>query len=89
MRWFRCLVQGVNLPGSVIQRSGDVGFYVTRFVAATHATEAEAVARRGLEEELVDYRSALSPSLEEVEEVPAAEVPSVSPGFTWYPMERD
>ena len=44
MAWFKCFIRGENFPGELVQEPGLVGFYVTRFVEATSAEEAESVA---------------------------------------------
>ena len=48
MAWFRCFIRGEDFPGQVVGESGPVGFYVTRFVEAADAREAEAIAFRSL-----------------------------------------
>jgi hypothetical protein len=94
--WFRCLVRGENFPGEVIDQAGPVGFYVTRFIEATSADDAES---RVLEALRKDPRLALPANLkpagntrvyfEETGEVAADQVLSVEQGFAWYPMGPD
>ena len=94
MTWFRCFVHGENFPGQLIGEAGPVGFYVTRFVEAADAGDAEAAALRALRAE---PRLAPPPGwtpaglakvyFQEIEEVAADRVAAVPPGFTWYRME--
>jgi hypothetical protein len=77
----------------MIGEEGPVGFYVTRFVEAADATEAEAAALRALR---ADPKLALPPGctpsgqaqvfFEEVVELAAEQAPPVQPGFAWHPM---
>jgi hypothetical protein len=48
MPWFRCFISGENFPGELVGDSGPFGFYVTRFVEAADATDAENVALHDL-----------------------------------------
>ena len=41
MPLFRCSIRGDNFPGKLIGQSKPIGFYTTRYVDATSATEAE------------------------------------------------
>lgn len=93
MAWFRCFICGENFPGQMIGDAGPVGFYVTRFVEAADATEAEAAALRALRAEpKMAPRSGHTPFgqarvfFEVVEELAAVEVPRVQPGFAWHRM---
>lgn len=95
MPWFRCFVRGENFPGELIGEKGLVGFYLTRFVEAADAPDAEAVA---LNELKADPRLAPPPGytptgqarvfFEEIEEVSPERVPSAPPGITWHPMDE-
>jgi hypothetical protein len=77
----------------MIGEAGPVGFYVTRFVEAADATEAEAAALRALRAEpKMAPPPGHTPSgqasvfFELIEELAAADVPSVQPGFSWHQM---
>ena len=41
---FRCSIVGENFPGALLGESRPVGFYTTRFVEASSASEAETLA---------------------------------------------
>lgn len=94
MPWFRCLLNGENFPGVLIDRDVPVGFYVTRYVQAGHAAEAERIAvQRVLDEEPI---SALRQSVDcSVAKILADEVelfreeclPEQESGFIFYAME--
>ena len=93
MAWFRCLILGEIFPGQRIGEAEPVGFYVTRFVEAADATEAEAAALWALRAEpKLAPLPGHTPSgqarvfFEVVEELAAADVPPVQPGFAWHPM---
>ncbi|MCI0637989.1 MAG: hypothetical protein L0Y72_23555 [Gemmataceae bacterium] len=51
MAWFRCFTRGENFPGKLAGETGLVGFYTTRFVEASSAEKAEALALEGLRAE--------------------------------------
>ena len=94
MAWFRCFIRGENFPGQMIGSAGPVGFYVTRFVEATGATEAEVIALRVLRAEpSLAPPPGFTPSgqarvfFEEIEEVTADRVPATPPGFAWHPTD--
>ena len=93
MAWFRCLIRGENFPGNLVGEPGLVGFYVTRFVEASRAEDAESCALQALRSEpkLARPSDQTPPGLprvhfEEIQELHASEVPAQQPGFTWYPM---
>ena len=94
--WFRCLFRGENFPGRLAGATGLVGFFVTRFVEAASAEEAESLAVAALKTEPALAKPAgYEPSgiacvyLEEIDELPPERVPSPPPGFAWFPMEAD
>lgn len=94
MAWFRCFIRGENFPGELIGQPGLVGFYLTRFVEAVNAEEAETRAMQGLRSEpKLAPPPGYKPSgitrvwFEEIAELPADQVPARQPGFAWYPME--
>jgi hypothetical protein len=96
MPWFRCFVRGEDFPGSMIGMSHPVGFYVTKFVEAADAEQAEL---RALDRLRADPKLAPPPGFrptdksrvffEAIEEVAADEVPDPQPGIAWYPMGSD
>jgi hypothetical protein len=94
--WFRCFFRGENFPGQLAGVTGLVGFFVTRFVEAASAEEAESLLVAELRAEPVLAKPAgYEPSgiacvyLEEIDEIRAEQVPSPPPGFAWFPMEVD
>ena len=96
MPWFRCFIRGENFPDPLAPQDVLAGFYVTRFVKARNAAEAET---RALEVLRADPRLAppagYQPKgiarvhFEEIEAITRAEVPDPQPGFAWYPMDSD
>jgi hypothetical protein len=94
MAWFKCFIRGENFPGELVQESGLIGFYVTRFVEAASAEEAESVALAVLRANPrlaapVGYPSTSATArifFEDITEVDADDVPSPQPGFAFYPM---
>ena len=106
--WYRCLIRGENFPGQTtgsaplvkdarpIDPPGPVGFYVTRFVEAASAEEAEQNALLLLRSEpRLAPPEGYTPTgqarvfFEEISPVGAEEVPDPQPGFAFYPMESD
>jgi len=51
MPWFRCVIEGENFPGALVQRQGLVGFFATRWVEASSPEEAEIAALEALRSE--------------------------------------
>jgi hypothetical protein len=95
MPWFRCFIRGENFPGQLIGESDPIGFYVSRFAEAENAEAAEMAALCALKAEssLVPPPGYASKGkamvfFQEIEELPAAEVPAVRPGFVFYPMDE-
>ena len=93
MAWFRCFIRGENFPGQMVGQAGPVGFYVTRFVEAADLEAAEAAVLQGLRAEpKLGPPPGFTPTgrarvfFEEIEAVPAGQVPAVPPGFAWHPM---
>ena len=94
MAWFKCVIRGENFPGELVQETGLVGFYVTRFVEAASAEEAESVALAVLRANPrlaapAGYQPASATArivFEDVAEVEADDVPSPQPGFAFFPM---
>ncbi len=41
MPYFKCFIEGQNFPGELVGASEPIGFYVTRFIEASSAKEAE------------------------------------------------
>ena len=94
MAWFRCFIRGENFPGELAGEPGLVGFYVTRFVEAANAEEAEGHAMAALRAEpnLVPPAE-YQPSgiarvyFEEITELRQEQIPPQQPGFVWHPMD--
>jgi hypothetical protein len=94
MAWFKCLIRGENFPGTLIDRPGLVGFYVTRFVEAASLDEAETESLRTLRDEPKLARpSSEVPTgrtkvfFEEITELSFDEVPARQLGIAWHPMD--
>lgn len=94
MPWYRCLIRGEHFPGRLIGQSQSVGFYVTRFVEAADPATAETIALQMLRADpKLAPPTRFQPSgreqvfVEEIEACSAAEVPSVLPGFAWFPID--
>lgn len=95
MRWFRCFIRGENFPGALAGTEGLVGFYITRFIEAEDAAEAET---RVLCTLRTEPKLAPPPGFvpqgkarvifEQVTELPGESVPRQPPGFVWYPMDE-
>ncbi len=92
MAWFKCLIEGEDFPGSLIQRDGLVGFYVIRCVEAGTEEEAETRALAELKKEaMFDLGNAAKPKGAKVyfnEIVEIDEPLSPLPGATWFQMEK-
>ncbi|MET0355413.1 MAG: hypothetical protein ABW044_01480 [Cellvibrio sp.] len=93
MKWFRCLVEGRDFPGVLIEQTSPVGFYTTRFVEAKTAEDAEVVVLTSLrvEKALTLPNGYLKPAnakvfFNEITEVDVLEVPKQPSGFTFYVM---
>ncbi|MBU1384890.1 MAG: hypothetical protein KKG14_13970 [Alphaproteobacteria bacterium] len=92
MAWFKCLIEGENFPGTLIQQDGLVGFFVIRCVEAETEEEAEAKALAALKQEpMFDLGGAAKPKdarvyFNEIVEIdePLAQLP----GATWFEMEK-
>jgi hypothetical protein len=106
--WYRCFIRGENFPGQLAVSASPVGaakavtplepvgFYVTRFVEAANAEEAEHTALLLLRSDPKlaapeNYPASAQPRVffEEVEEVAAEEIPHPQPGFSFYAMDSD
>jgi hypothetical protein len=89
--WFRCLFRGENFPGALAGEPGLVGFFITRFVEASNAEAAEALAVDALraEPKLALPSGIACVYLEEIGEIRPDQVPAQRPGFAWFPMEVD
>ena len=90
---FRCLIRGENFPGSLAGESALVGFYTTRFIEASSASEAELAALERLrgepEFQLVrpeDRMENAQVYFEQIEEVPVQVGRGPGKGFTFFPM---
>jgi hypothetical protein len=90
---FRCFIRGENFPGSLAGESEPIGFYTTRFLEASSASEAELVALETLrgepEFELVRLEDRMEHAqvyFEQIEEVPAEVGRGPGKGFTFFPM---
>lgn len=93
MAWFKCSIRGENFPGQLIGAEGLLGFYTTRFVEAIDAEAAETDALHRLKADpKLAPPSGFTPAgqakvyFEAIEEIVANTVPTVQPGFAWYPM---
>ena len=94
MKWYRCLIEGENFPGELLNKKEPIGFYATRFVEADSPEEAENIALLNLKsEEVLKLPKDLETSentkvyFEEIEEINKSEVPEIQSGFTFYDME--
>jgi hypothetical protein len=94
MKWFKCSIAGENFPGDLVDDDKLVGFYVTRFVQAETTEDAEVLGLNSLrtEESLQLPEGVMPPPtakvyFEEIVEIEESEVPSVPPGFTFFPMD--
>ena len=92
MAWFKCVIEGENFPGSLIQQDGLVGFFVTRSVEADSDGEAEMLALAALKQEaMFDLNGMAKPEdarvyFNEIVEIDEPFAPS--PGATWFQMEK-
>src|SRR5690606_29399107 len=95
MTWFRLFACGENFP---INIEGEVilcGFYTTRYVEATSASEAETIASELLFSDpdletppgYEEYEDQASVRFEEAEQV--AEPIDIDENFSFFPMEED
>jgi len=91
MAWYRCVIEGENFPGSLIQSGGLVGFFATRFV---EASSSEAAERCALDELRLDPAFALGDQprpknarvyFTDVIEVDGPTTPNA--GATWFLMD--
>lgn len=95
MPWFKCVIQGENFPGALMQTEESLGFFITRVVEADSAQEAEfkaifllraepgftlAPGHPGAEEARVMFES-----VEEIDEAQAASFSNE--GASWFPMK--
>ena len=90
---FRCFMRGENFPGSVAGESEPIGFYATRFLEASSASEAELAALERLRAEpefqLVrpeDRMEHAQVYFEQIEEVPMESGRGPGKGFTFFRM---
>ncbi len=95
MKWFKCYIEGENFPGELVKDDKLIGFLITRFVQADSPEEAENIVLGRLkDEESLKLPAGVSPSaiakvyFEQITEVSEEDVPSVQPGFTFFPMEN-
>jgi len=93
MPLFRCFIRGENFPGSLAGESNLTGFYTTRFIEASSASEAELAALETLraepEFELVRPEDRMEDAqvyFEQIEEVPAEHGRGPGKGFTFFSM---
>jgi len=95
MSWFRVLVEGRHVKMDVASECRYVGFFVTRFVNAETPTLAGALAISAVRADpkldgliLNDDDDPPVLSVEEIEDVPEADVLKDGPGFVIYPDEN-
>ena len=95
MPLFRCFIRGENFPGRLAGLRKPVGFYVTRFVEATSAEEAEGIALEALKMERslrlpVGLRKSAAAARIYFEEIVEVESSWRRPkaGFTFFEMEH-
>ncbi len=91
--WFKCFIEGENFPGELIGEKSPVGFYVTRYIEAASAEEAQEMAITNLRnEESLKLPEGVQPSkeakvyFESIEEVSSSDLPENNVGFTFYVM---
>ena len=93
MPWFRCMIEGENFPGHLIQQDGLYGFWAARVVEAASAEDAELRALEVLRADptfaLGDRPKAAEAKIyfAEIEEVEGPMGPTS--GATWFRMEED
>lgn len=106
--WYRCFIRGENFPGQLarsavlaegakpVAADEPVGFFVTRFVEADSADQAEQKALLLLRSEpkLTPPEGYLPSSearvfFEEITEVERGEVPDPQPGFVFHSMKAN
>ena len=94
MNWYKCFIAGENFPGALVGEDSLVGFFVTRFVQAESAEDAEHAGFCTLkDEDSLKLPEGISPPaaakvyFEKIEEVDEGDVPSVPPGFSFFPMQ--
>lgn len=96
MPWFKCLMEGKNFPGALMQQDGLLGFFATRAVEAASMDDAEV---RALELLRADPSFVLPTgvtasedarvffvSIVQIDEFEAASIGSK--GASWYPMDE-
>lgn len=90
---FRCFIRGENFPGSLAGQTEPIGFYITRIVEASSASEAELAALETLrgepEFELVRPEERMERAqvyFEQIEELPVEAGRGPGKGFTFFPM---
>jgi len=94
MAHYRVLVNGVNFWLLVEDTPKRMGFFTTRFVEAASPEEAElaAVDLLRAERKLKPLNERSDPPrvfVEGIEEVLAADIPAVLPGFTFFPDDGE
>jgi hypothetical protein len=92
MAWFKCLIEGENFPGALIEQGGLVGFFLVRCVEADTEDQAETVALAALKQEAAfDFGGAAKPKDARVyfNEIVEIDGPlSPLPGTIWFQMEK-
>src|SRR5687767_16037763 len=90
-RLFRCFVQGENFPGEMLSLPYSIGFYTTRYIAATDAEAAEMAVLSLLREDPslqlphgLEKPKDARVYFERIEEVPNDTPPIPNSGFTFY-----
>lgn len=91
--WFKCFIEGENFPGDLIGEKSPIGFYVTRFIEAATAEEAEEHVMANLRnEESLMLSDEVQPFkeakvyFESIEEISYSEISENNVGFTFYVM---
>ncbi|MFO0947516.1 MAG: hypothetical protein U1D30_16590 [Planctomycetota bacterium] len=95
MAWFRCFVRGENFPGQLLSQEGLIGFYVTRFIEAEDAADAEMKCVELLRQETkIAPPPGFTPTgkariyFEEIEALVDVLPPEMPPGFVFFPMDE-
>jgi hypothetical protein len=91
MKIFRLLARGDDFVVVMDGASSLMGFYVPIFVSASDEGTAVRLAREAVEKRLrektVELTDTSRITFEDVKQLESAEgVPSVSPGFSWFPV---